>query len=66
MFAAKAGAKFVYAVDACPSICELAEELIRSNGLQDRVQVINKRIEDIDKFDQNIDIIISEWMGKIR
>ena len=63
MFAAKAGAKIVYAVDACPAICNLAEQLIRYNGLQDRIQVINKRVEDIEKFDQNIDIIISEWMG---
>jgi protein arginine N-methyltransferase 6 len=65
MFAAKAGAKLVYAVDACSSICDLAKELIKHNHLQDRVQVINKRVEDIEKFDENIDIIISEWMGKI-
>ncbi|CAF0851993.1 unnamed protein product [Rotaria sordida] len=63
MFAAKAGAKLVYAVDACPTICDLAEELIKCNGLHDRIQVINKRVEDIEKFDENIDIIISEWMG---
>jgi len=65
MFAAKAGAKLVYAVDACPTICDLAEKLIKCNNLQDHIQVINKRIEDIEKFDENIDIIISEWMGKI-
>jgi len=64
MFAAKAGAKLVYAVDACPTICHLAEELIKCNRLQEKIQVINKRIEDIEKFDENIDIIISEWMGK--
>ena len=64
MFAAKAGAKLVYAVDACPTICGLAEELIKCNRLQDRVQVVNKRLEEIEKFDENIDIIISEWMGK--
>ena len=64
MFAAKAGARLVYAVDACPTICDLAKELIRTNHFQDRIRVINKRIEEIDKFDENIDIIISEWMGK--
>ncbi|UJR23442.1 hypothetical protein I4U23_026447 [Adineta vaga] len=63
MFAAKAGAKLVYAVDACPNICQLAEELIQCNGLQDRVKVLNKRVEEIDKFEHKIDIIISEWMG---
>ena len=65
MFAAKAGAKRVYAVDACPTICDLATQLIKCNGLQDRVQIINKRVEEIDKFDEKIDIIISEWMGTI-
>jgi len=66
MFAAKAGAKLIYAVDACPTICQLAEELIKCNHLQEKIRVINKRIEDIDKFDENIDIIISEWMGNIK
>jgi FkbM family methyltransferase len=65
MFAAKAGAKLVYAVDACPKICDVAKDLIKHNHLQYRVHVINKRVEDIEKFDENIDIIISEWMGKI-
>ena len=65
MFAAKAGAKLVYAVDACPMICHLAEELIRSNHLQEKIRVINRRIEDIAQFDEQIDIILSEWMGKI-
>ncbi|CAF3015234.1 unnamed protein product [Rotaria socialis] len=63
MFAAKAGAKLVYAVDACPTICNLAAQIIKCNDLQDRVQIINKRVEEIDKFDEKIDIIISEWMG---
>lgn len=65
MFAAKAGARLVYAVDACPSICDLAEKLVQCNDLQDRVRIINKRVEEIEKFDENIDIIISEWMGMI-
>lgn len=63
MFAAKAGAKHVYAVDACPKICHLARELIQSNGLQNRIEVINKRIEQIEQFNEPIDVIISEWMG---
>lgn len=41
----------------------MRRELIRCNGLNDHIQVINKQLEDIDKFDQQIDIIISEWMG---
>lgn len=65
MFAAKAGAKLVYAADTCPTMCHLAIELIKCNRLQEKIQVINRRIEDIDKFEENIDIIISNWMGKI-
>lgn len=65
MFAAKAGAKRVYAVDACPKICRIAEQLIRCNRLATQIQIINSRIEDIDKFDEPIDIILSDWMGKI-
>ena len=64
MFAARAGARKVYAVDACPTICDLAKELIRCNHLDERIQVINKRVEEIDKFDSPVEIIISEWMGK--
>ena len=63
MFAAKAGARIVYAVDACPTICGLAKELIQCNHFQDRIQVMNKRVEEIEQFPQPIDIIISEWMG---
>ncbi|CAF1390386.1 unnamed protein product [Adineta ricciae] len=63
MFVAKVGAKLVYAVDSCTRTCDLAAELIKCNHLQNKIQIINKRIEDIDKFDENIDIIISEWMG---
>ena len=66
MFAAKAGAKRVFAVDSCPMVCHIAEQLIRTNHLQATIQVINRRIEEIDKFDQPIDLILSDWMGKIR
>lgn len=65
MFAVKAGAKKVYAVDACPTICRLAQELIKCNHFQDRIEVINKRVEEINEFDHKIDIIVSEWMGEI-
>lgn len=65
MFAAKAGAKRVFAVDSCPIVCHIAEQLIRSNHFEDKIQVINRRIEEIDKFDEKIDIILSDWMGKM-
>ncbi|CAF1031280.1 unnamed protein product [Didymodactylos carnosus] len=62
MFAAKAGAKRVYGVDACPNICKIANELVKYNRLQDVVQIINKQIEHVE-LDDYVDIIISEWMG---
>jgi 23S rRNA G2069 N7-methylase RlmK/C1962 C5-methylase RlmI len=65
MFAAKAGARLVYGVDACPTICRLANQLIQCNQLQDRIEIINQRLETIEKFEQPIDIIISEWMGQL-
>jgi type I protein arginine methyltransferase len=65
MFAAKAGAKRVYAVEASAPICRLAEELVRLNRLEHCIQLINRPIEQIDAFNEQIDIIISNWMGKI-
>lgn len=42
MIAAKAGAKSVVAVEANKHMCEVANNNIRSNGLEDRITVINK------------------------
>ena len=35
MFAAKAGAKRVFAVDASPNIAEKAQKIVKANGLDD-------------------------------
>ena len=39
IFAAKAGAKHVYALE-CSSICGLAREIVRLNGLSDRITFV--------------------------
>ena len=56
MFAAQAGAKRVYTVDSCSTTCHLTEKLIVCNGLQDRITVLNKRVEDIDRFEHRISL----------
>merc|ERR1719452_339209 len=64
MFAAKAGAKKVIGVDMS-SIVEHARNIVRENGLADKVEIIRGKIEEITLPDgiEKVDIIISEWMG---
>lgn len=68
MFAAKAGAKRVFAVDASQGIAERAKKIVELNGLQDVVTVVCGKIEDVvlpfEKDEEGkVDVIISEWMG---
>ncbi|XP_069158781.1 histone-arginine methyltransferase CARMER isoform X2 [Procambarus clarkii] len=60
-FAAQAGARKVYAVEAS-SMAQHCEMLVRSNNLQDTIKVIAGKIEEIDLPDM-VDMIISEPMG---
>jgi len=61
MFAAKAGAQKVYAVDAT-DIAEVAADLVEANGLSDQIQVVHGRVGEV-QLDQKVDLIISEWLG---
>lgn len=61
MWAAQAGASMVYAVEATP-MAVLSRKIINANGLQDRVTVLQSKLEDIE-LPEKVDIIISEWMG---
>ncbi|PBK95719.1 S-adenosyl-L-methionine-dependent methyltransferase [Armillaria gallica] len=61
LFAARGGAKRVYAVDAS-DIAEKAEKIIKVNGMEDIITVIRGKIEDL-TIPEKVDIIISEWMG---
>lgn len=60
MFAAKAGARKVYAVDAS-AVAYKAISNIKENGLGDVIQVIKGKIEDI-QLPEKVDVIVSEWM----
>lgn len=62
MFCAKAGAKQVIAVDNS-NIIHTAREIIRGNGLDDRIQCIKGKVEEVQLPVGQVDIIVSEWMG---
>jgi protein arginine N-methyltransferase 1 len=64
LFAAKAGAKHVYAVDNA-EVALFAREIVKKNGFEDKITVYKGKIEEIDfPFGEGeVDIIISEWMG---
>lgn len=61
MFAAKAGARKVYGIDAT-DIAEVATDLVKANGLSDQVQILHGRAGEL-QLDQTVDVIISEWLG---
>jgi protein arginine N-methyltransferase 3 len=66
LFCARAGAKKVFAVDNS-GIAVRAKAIIKENGYQDIIEVIQGRIEDFNTQrligKEKVDIIISEWMG---
>ncbi|KAI5827087.1 S-adenosyl-L-methionine-dependent methyltransferase [Schizophyllum commune Tattone D] len=64
LFAARSGAKRVFAVDAS-EIALKAEQIVKVNGYEEVVSVIRGKVEDIQLPDgiEKVDIIISEWMG---
>lgn len=61
MFAARAGAKHVYAVE-CSSIVEKCREIISANGFDSKITVVQGKIEEVELPVEKVDIIISEWM----
>jgi len=62
IFAARAGAKHVYAIDFA-DVADFAKEIVRRNGLSDKITIIKSKIEDLVLPVEKVDIIISEWMG---
>lgn len=62
IFAARSGAKHVYAIENA-DIAHFAKEIIKQNGLQDKITVIKGKMEEIELPVKEVDIIISEWMG---
>jgi protein arginine N-methyltransferase 1 len=62
MFAAKAGAKKVYAIE-CSNIAIQCKQIIKDNGFSEVIDVIHGKMEEVELPVQYVDIIISEWMG---
>jgi len=69
LFAAKAGAKKVIAIDASDVHVE-AREIIKRNGYSDIITVLHGKVEDLiakNKLplnqDEKVNVIVSEWMG---
>jgi len=61
IWAAKAGAKKVYAIEAT-YMAKHAKTLAENNGVGDRIEVMQGYMEQIE-LPEKVDIIISEWMG---
>ncbi|KAF5304506.1 hypothetical protein FQR65_LT07933 [Abscondita terminalis] len=60
-FAAQAGAKRIYAVEAS-SMAHYAQKLVSANNLRDQIKVVPGKIEEIE-LPEKVDVIISEPMG---
>lgn len=63
VWAAKAGAKRVYAVDAS-NAAKLARRLVQSSNLSDVVTILNSKVEEVE-IPEPVDAIVSEWMGSL-
>ena len=61
VFAARAGAARVYAVERTPAAV-LAAELAAANGVAEIVRVIHGDVMDIE-LPERVDVIVSEWLG---
>ncbi|RYP18322.1 hypothetical protein DL766_008693 [Monosporascus sp. MC13-8B] len=62
MFAVKAGAKHVVGVDMSTIVFK-AREIVKVNGMADKITLIQGKMEEIEMPFPKVDIIISEWMG---
>lgn len=63
LFAAEAGAKKVYSVEAS-RISLIARDIVKQNNFQNVIEIFSCRIEDlILPNSEKVDVIISEWMG---
>ena len=61
LFAARCGARKVYAVE-CSQIAKQARAIVEENNFEDVITVIQGKIESIN-LPEKVDLIVSEWMG---
>jgi len=62
MFAAKAGAKKVIGIE-CAGIINQAKTIIKANEFDNVVTLIKGKVEEVEIPVEEVDIILSEWMG---
>lgn len=61
LFAARAGARRVYAVDSA-EILDAAERIAEVNGYGEVIEFIDGRAEELE-LPEPVDVVVSEWMG---
>ena len=61
LFAAAAGARHVYAVEAS-SLADTLPAVFAANGFADTVTVLHGRLEEV-QLPEKVDVLMSEWMG---
>ncbi|KAL4218065.1 hypothetical protein ACF0H5_022803 [Mactra antiquata] len=61
LFAAQAGAKKVYAIEAS-SMASVCEEIVKVNKYENVILVYQEMMEEVE-LPEKVDVIISEWMG---
>ena len=61
LFAARAGAARVYAIERTPTI-EQAKAIAKANGMQDQIEFIWAEALKA-KLPEKVDVIVSEWLG---
>lgn len=59
IFAAEAGAKMVYGIEAA-DVAIIAQEIIQTNDLSDKIIIIHGKAEEIELPVEKVDIIVSE------
>ncbi|KNC27430.1 hypothetical protein FF38_06519 [Lucilia cuprina] len=62
LFAAKAGAAKVFAVDPS-NVVYYTRKIVQANGYEGVIEVIKGKIEEIDLPVKEVDIIVCDWMG---
>lgn len=63
IFAARAGAKHVFAVEAT-DMADRARTIVEANGLGSKITVLQGTVETVE-LPCKVDVIVSEWMGYI-
>jgi len=62
LFAAKAGAKRCFGIE-CSDIVDFATGIARDNGYGEVITYVRGRVEEVELPVDNVDVIVSEWMG---